>query len=190
MVFIRTFTGIDFDLSAPAPEMVDIRDIAHALARICRFNGHTSGDTAYSVAQHSVAVSIRAGLSAGRLAARLGLLHDAAEAYLGDMTAPLKRLMPDFVALEREVEAAIARRFDLWPPVSVPIPARDAVREADRRMLATEARDLMGLANPAAAGFGNRPDYTDMPRIIPWPAADAEAAFLTRFNELFGEDGR
>jgi len=189
MSLIRTFTGIEFSLTAPTPEMVDIRDVAHALARVCRFGGHTRGEP-YSVAQHSVFVSIRASQAAGRFAARLGLLHDAAEAYLGDMTAPLKRLMPDFVALEREVEAAIARRVGLWPPASVPIGARDAVREADRRMLTTEARDLMGLANPAVAGFGNRPDYADMPRIIPWPAADAEAAFLARFNELFGEDGR
>lgn len=189
MVHIRTFTGIDFDLSAPAPEMVDIRDIAHALARVCRFNGHTRGDP-YSVAQHSLAVSIRASHAAGREAARLGLLHDAAEAYLGDMTAPLKRLMPDYVALEREVEAAIARRFGLWPPVSVPISARDAVREADRRMLATEARDLMGVTDPAALGFGDRPPYDDMARITPWPTDAAETAFRERFNSLFGEDGR
>ena len=187
-IFIRTFTGVDFDLQSPTPEMVDIRDIAHALARICRFNGHTRGDP-YSVAQHSVAVSIRAGMSAGSVAARLGLLHDAAEAYLGDMTAPLKRLMPDYVALEREVEAAIARRFGLWPPASVPISARDAVREADRRMLATEARALMGVANPAAAGFGDRPAYDDMFRIRSWPADEEEASFLERFDSVFGEEG-
>lgn len=188
MVLIRTFTGIAFDLQSPTPEMVDIRDIAHALARVCRFNGHTRGEP-YSVAQHSVSVSIRAGMWS-QPAARLGLLHDAAEAYLGDMTAPLKRLMPDFVALERDIQAVIFQNFDVWTADSVPISARDAVRDADRRMLATEARDLMGVVNPAAAGFGDRSAYADHPRVIPWPAADAEAAFLARFNSLFGEDGR
>lgn len=88
--WILTFSGERFYPFSPAPEEVKTKDIAHALANICRFNGHTRGF--YSVAAHSVHVS--------RLVppefALEALLHDAAEAYVGDMVRPLKRGLPAF----------------------------------------------------------------------------------------------
>lgn len=131
--WIQTFTGRKVFPLQLRPEDVNLFDIAHSLARQCRFAGHTRQH--YSVAQHSllVAEQLPPGL-------RLwGLLHDASEAYLTDIPRPLKRL-PEF-AFYREAEAramlAICERFGLDPVE----PA--CVKEADRLLLVTEARDFM-----------------------------------------------
>jgi hypothetical protein len=89
MKTMRTFTGRDVDPLDLKRDDIDIRDIAHSLAMICRFNGHTQFH--YSVAQHSVYVAARlAELYGDRKLALAGLLHDASEAYLGDVVRPLK----------------------------------------------------------------------------------------------------
>ena len=128
--WIQTYTGVRFDLEAPTPEMIRIEDIAHALALINRFAGHTREP--YSVARHSIYV-------AEVLPPSLkleGLLHDAAEAYLGDVTSPLKELLPDYRIIETRVEDVIRRKFNL------PAIASHEVRVADLRLCATELRDL------------------------------------------------
>ena len=85
-IFLPTCTGRRVHIAAPLPEEIDVEDIAHALSHTCRFAGHVP--VYYSVAQHSVLVSE---LIEGRRAALWGLLHDASEAYLHDLTRPLKR---------------------------------------------------------------------------------------------------
>src|ERR1700744_4853571 len=85
--WIQTFTGKKFSPLAPRPEDVDIRDIAHALAMKCRFNGHCS--PFYSIAEHSVRVSWLLEQQ-GKREALWGLMHDAADAYLPDLGAPIK----------------------------------------------------------------------------------------------------
>lgn len=96
---IQTYTGRMIDVCNVRVEDIALADIALPLGRLCRFNGHTR--EFYSVAQHSVLVawlahewSIKAGKSKAEAleAARWGLLHDAHEAYLGDIVAPLKPL--------------------------------------------------------------------------------------------------
>lgn len=79
-----TRTGKKFRPFNPRIEDIDIEDIAHALSNICRFNGHVN--QFYSVAEHSILVSV---LCPDELKLK-GLLHDAAEAYLGDVPSPLK----------------------------------------------------------------------------------------------------
>lgn len=164
--WIQTASGRRFYPLKPRPEDVDIQDIAHALSLLCRFNGHSA--VFYSVAEHSVRVSD----SLPPEHKLWGLLHDAAEAYLGDLPRPLKRQLPAFSQAEDVVLRCVMDRYDLpWP-----MPA--AVRDADDQLLATEARDLMGA--PAwARGTEPLPDAID-----PWPPERARAAFLERFRAL------
>ncbi|MCI7402752.1 phosphohydrolase [Pyramidobacter sp.] len=139
MSYITTYGGIHFDPLAPRPEQILAEDIAHALSLICRGNGHVR--RFYSVAQHSLACSYEAearGLSARvRLAC---LLHDAAEAYLSDVTRPVKTLMPQLRAAEDRLLDVIWRKFlDEAPDES----ERALVFEIDDDMLSYEFHVLM-----------------------------------------------
>lgn len=108
--YVSTYLGNRFYLSRLHIDDVAIEDIAHGLAYQCRFNGQTR--EFYSVAQHSVMV-MNLVPEEHRLAA---LLHDAAEAYLGDMVKPLKNLFPAFSEIEAQVMATIGQRFESnWP---------------------------------------------------------------------------
>lgn len=166
--WIQTYTGRAFHPFDPKPSEVCIEDIAHALANTCRFNGHTR--EFYSVAQHSVLVSS----VVPREHALAGLLHDAAEAYVGDIVRPIKRLFPAFAEVEATVHAAIAKHFG----ISAEIPT--CVHEADNRVLMTEKRDLLvaGLKqwNETAAPL--------VQRIHPIGPEHAERLFLEIFELL------
>lgn len=132
-----TASGRQFFLADPRPEDVCIEDIAHALSNICRFGGHCR--IFYSVAQHAVLVS--------RLVAPkhayLGLHHDDAEAYTGDMIRPLKKLLRDFRHVERAIEIAVGTALGV--PLFVVTSTAAAwgdVKRADMIALATERRDI------------------------------------------------
>lgn len=88
--FIQTVSGRRINPFAPVPELIELDDIAQALANQCRFGGHCR--SFYSVAQHSCLLS---DLLAAREAEPVGLLsallHDAPEAYLVDLPHPLNR---------------------------------------------------------------------------------------------------
>jgi 5'-deoxynucleotidase YfbR-like HD superfamily hydrolase len=132
-VYVSTHLGHRFYPQAPSIADVAIEDIAHGLAFQCRFNGQTQHF--YSVAQHSLMV---ASLVPRRLALA-ALLHDAAEAYLGDMVKPLKNLFPEFSRIEAEVMAIIGARFG----VAASTFDERQIKRADLIALATEKRDLM-----------------------------------------------
>lgn len=192
MTSIRTHSGGTFDLANPRPEDVCIDDIAHALSMLCRFTGHCR--SFYSVAQHSVLVCDRVKELGGDLTAqRWALLHDAAEAYVGDWSSPLKRairelpeewlddpgsrriariVVSDVFDIDKAVDLAIAYRFGL-PPEHPPI-----VKEADLDLLATEQRDLMNGSGPKPRALPGA--------IAPWSPERARGRFLWRFEELFG----
>ena len=173
MTWIQTYSGRRFSLTEPSAEDVDIDDVAHALSLLCRFTGHVREH--YSVAQHCVIVS--------RLVptehALAGLLHDATEAYVGDVSRPLKQLLPEYRLIEDRVWLAIADRFGVSPPLPT------TVKDADCLALYWERRDLLGL--PAAPWQDEHiaalvPDEV----LVPWSAETAEVVWLTRLAELGG----
>lgn len=178
--YIQAHSGQHVYPLYPAVGDFNIKDIAHALSNLCRFNGHCS--EFYSVAQHSVMVSMY-------LPDELqmwGLLHDAAEAYIGDLPRPLKRhgrLGDAFVDAENVLLACIAEAFKL----SWPMP--EAVHQADLWMLCAEGRDLMG--NPEwVQEYRARvhPPLEPVPTIDAWPPAQAEVTFLLQYYALkYGE---
>lgn len=154
----------------PRAEEVDIRDIAASLAKQCRFNGHSV--VFYSVAQHSVMVSEL--LPAHQ--ALWGLLHDAAEAYIGDMIRPIKTHadFATFRSLEHSVMGAIIKRFNLWPTWEP-----SAIKYADNVMVNTEKRDVTMDTSDWGPMPGPLPE-----RIEAWGPVLAELRFLDRFNEI------
>lgn len=154
---IGTFTG-RMDPLDPRPDEINIEDIAHALSRQCRYNGHCTGFL--SVARHSLWVSDELH-SFGPAMQFAGLLHDAAEAYIGDMVRPLKRApeMAPFRDADEKLEKAIAGVF------GIPHPLPDEVMEADRYVLVE--RELPDLRY---SWFG---DYRQ-----------DESDFLSRFAQL------
>ena len=110
MSYITTVTGKHFYPLEPIPQDIDIRDIAHALSLICRANGHFKHF--YSVAQHSIACAGEAAARGCSLEVTLGcLLHDASEAYLCDVTRPVKKHMPQYLQAEEKLQRVIWEHF-------------------------------------------------------------------------------
>jgi uncharacterized protein len=174
--YLQTVSGRWVNPFDPDPEQLDAGDIARALANQCRFGGHSRAF--YSVAQHSVIVSRlveeRGGDAEDAFAA---LMHDATEAYLGDMPHPIKHRSPlgqAFKAAEDHLERAIAARFGIKPDVR-------EIRRADRALLATERRIFSAESWHWPELEGVEP--LDL-EITPWSPDEAAKAFAERFAEL------
>ncbi|RWM35332.1 HD family hydrolase [Mesorhizobium sp.] len=184
----RMLSGRRLDLLDPSPLDIEIADIAHGLARVARWNGQTSGDHAFSVAQHSLVVeALFAELSSAASAeARLAaLLHDAPEYVIGDMISPFKSVMGgSYKDCELRLQRAIHLRFSLPAELS-PGLLKD-IKRADQIAAYYEATLLAGFSTAEATEYFGRPrgfsadrfDFT--PRSVTW----AQAAFLKRFATL------
>jgi hypothetical protein len=163
-----------------------LSDIAHALSMICRFGGHTP--IFYSVAEHSVRVGRAVwGATGNHDLALYGLLHDAAEAYIGDVVWPVKHSseMRGYRALEHRVEVALRRQYGLAAVQP------DVVKHYDLVLLATEKRDLLGRRELLVAeehalaktSYALHQDIEPLEEIIePWAMAEAELTFLDDFR--------
>jgi hypothetical protein len=165
--------GEHVSLLHPEDSPLLITTIARSLCRIPRYTSHTLGLFTYSVGQHSLGVSYLV----PREFALEALLHDGSEAYLNDLSSPLKSLCPDYKVIEKRFDIAIRVRFQL------PLEESECVRYADRVMLATEKRDLMPhdhtewglLKGIKAVEKRIRPDWF-------WPITYRR--FMRRFEEL------
>lgn len=182
--WLQTYTGGRFWPLDPRPEEVKLEDIAHALSLVCRFAGHTKHF--YSVAQHSVLVS-RLFPDDSHMAL-WGLMHDAPEAYIGDITRPLKQYLMTYESgmhrriadHEDAIMEAVAATLNLCP-----YPNWDKIKDADNVLLATEARDLMSPLDPDWHKWIK--DVPTMPETIePWSPDMAEVRFIRRYQELKG----
>lgn len=166
---IMLASGRHFDFLDPDGSEFTIEDIAHGLAHVCRYAGQCR--EFYSVAEHSILVA-----SVVDDFAYEALLHDAAEAFIGDITRPLKQLLPDFKAIEASVEGAIVRRFGIRSGFKA------TVKAADLQVLAAEQMQIMapGCADWAAEA-GISPSNVVVRHLAPMTA---KAEFLRLFEEL------
>ena len=168
--WMQTYTGKQFWPIDPRAEEVDILDIAHSLSMQCRYAGHCQ--RFYSVAEHSVYVSqvIEPEF------ALLGLLHDAAEAYLVDVPRPVKPYLTGYAEMEMRLEDEIAYKFGLWWDNK----KTDAVKRADNAVLLAEKEDLMPNSPAPWSVPGDPADV----RIMCLSPEAARGFFLKRFVEL------
>ncbi len=137
---ITTYTKKMFDPINPDVETIDVRDIAHALSLLCRANGHFPHF--HSVAQHSIECSKEA--MARGYSPRVSLaclLHDASEAYLSDITRPVKKELPQYLTIEHVLQNAIMQKFF---PTPLSMEEEALVREMDDTLLFHEFLVCMG----------------------------------------------
>ncbi|MBQ9989574.1 MAG: hypothetical protein IJP31_01315 [Lachnospiraceae bacterium] len=139
MTYITLFSGRHLDPFHPETDAIDIQDIAHALSLLCRGNGHVK--FFYSVGQHSLACAREAAARDLSCRVQLGcLLHDASEAYLSDITRPVKQQLPIYREAETKVQSAVWTKY-----FSQPLTAEELgqIKEIDDDMLSFEFKFLM-----------------------------------------------
>lgn len=180
MAWMQTIDGNKVSLTEPRKEDIVFSEVAHALSHLCRYAGHTK--VFYSVAQHCCLVA-----SLVPLELRLyGLLHDAHEAYIGDITTPVKEALGSAAdmalrTIESKLQKAIHEAAGLvWPPHPTVL---GVVKYADLVALQTERRDLLA---PPPQSWGRDLHLIQPNRnaIVPWTSTDSERIFRREFNNM------
>lgn len=170
--WMQVHSGEPFYPLEAKPEDIDIYDIAHALGMVCRFAGHCR--RFYSVAEHSVLMSH----TVDPEHAMWALLHDATEAYLGDIVRPLKHRLPGYLEAEERLADTIAIKFGLEGPMP------DQVKEHDTRIVVDEREQIM---TPSRLPWSALEGYAPLGVIIEgWYPNKAVEMFLNRFHQLNG----
>lgn len=192
---IEVFSGGFVDLLNPDPKTLGLDDVARGMALTCRYGGHIR--RFYSVAEHAVLVNdLLIWMSADRAQCLAGLFHDAAEAFLGDVVAPLKwamreecarlvdhgRSLNPYDTLTERMEAAIAERFTIDRAL---FDTRD-LRVADMWALRIEARELTRTGGAHWRWEGDLPNRGELPLSIDWYGGlspdQAQELWLDRFD--------
>ena len=175
MSYITTFSKKHLDPTNADINDIDIKDIAHALSLMCRANGHFKHF--YSVAQHSLNCLSEAKARGYSKRVQLGcLLHDASEAYLSDITRPVKALLPEYFVIEEKLQNAI---FNKWLEYPLDEEERKLVFKIDDAVLYYEFINLMGeeLTNYKTEILANLEyDFRDF--------CEVEKAFICEFEFL------
>lgn len=173
---IRLRSGKYLDLADPKPDQFDFADIAGGLSKLCRFGGQC--ERFYSVAEHSYHCAMQAKLASLTAHVQLAvLLHDAAEAFIGDVVKPLKIMLPDYRAVERNMERAVGEKYGIdWAVVS------DEVTRIDRAMLIAERLRMFTRDDVTWTGE-NEVERLQVDFKF-YPPNEAEAMFSIRAMEL------
>ena len=173
--WMQTYARVPFEPLQPVPDQIRIEDIAHALSMICRFGGHSRDF--YSVAEHSLLVSY----ACDPKDALAGLLHDAAEAYVGDLIRPIKHLPQLYAYREAEdrLLAMILHREGLAPELPW------SVHRADDAVLALE-RDHPRVIGGAIQEWAPLPEPPDGLSISCFDPVMAKQFWLYRYKTLGG----
>ncbi len=173
---IKVHAGHYVDLANPDPNTIEIQSIAAALSKICRFGGHCP--RFYSVAEHCVLateLAFKEGIRGSGLLAIL--LHDAAEAYIGDMVKPLKVTIPQYTEAENRIELAIEQAFGIdfqWH--------QDVIKKFDRAMLKAEKTSMWPEDKEEWAGFSQI--MTANVELHHWSPSIAQRMFLYTYEEM------
>ncbi len=188
----RMLSGRRLDLLDPSPLDIEIEDIAHGLARVARWNGQTSGEHAFSVAQHCLLVEELCCHFKPKIdnhLRRAALLHDAAEYVVGDMISPFKAALGiDYKAFEEKLMCAVHIRFGL--PALPTLETQKFIKRADKASAFLEATQLAGFEDMEAAKFFGRPRglsgkaAVKFLKLKPWPVLKAQEEFLNKFAKL------
>jgi len=137
--FISTYSGLKFWPLDPREDEIKIEDIAHALSLMCRGNGHVKHF--YSVGQHSIFCAKEAALRGYSKKVQLAcLLHDASEAYISDITRPVKSLLPEYLKMEEVLQSFIEEVLGL---TQLTDQEREQVKLIDDTILKYELADLL-----------------------------------------------
>ena len=172
--WIETYVGEQFHFMDPDPLEISLFDVAHALSQLCRYNGHTK--KFYSVAEHSVLIAEWLINHNHRPEIALtGLLHDAAEAYIGDMPRPIKVKLPDFKELEKRIDFAVGQRFGIFYPFP------DIIHELDSRILRDEREQIMNASGHEWGTDKLRPLGV---KVRGWRPRKARRRFLKTYRKL------
>jgi uncharacterized protein len=166
-ILLSDGTYFNFDTPTFGPQVVEV--IAHSLSNLCRFTGHCRAF--YSVAEHSVHLSH----IVPREYALAGLLHDAAEAFVGDIAKPLKVMLPEYAVIEDRVEQA------LFAHLGLPLQMPPAIKTADRAMLRVEQQQAMLNNDGWHFTHGEEPAPVTLQF---WSPAEAKRQFMRRFQML------
>lgn len=189
-LWVQTFSGLAFDLLSPTIEQVRLVDIAHSLSRLNRFCGATKGTYGWSVAQHSMLVESLLPPYVDPILRLHVMLHDAHEAYIGDITTPVRRAIRYYAGdsdplyyLESMIDSVVWRAFALDPPTEA---QRDAIKHVDALALKVERFALLepeprdwGIPDP-----GEPPTDFDTILTLPRHPGSAKQAFIARFLDL------
>lgn len=175
--WIGTYSGGRISPFNPRPEDIRMQDIVASLPHICRFGGQIIW--LYSVATHSCMIYEYGKQALGVTNEKelaWALLHDAAEAYIGDVPRPVKHAIPAFQEIDNRIMAAIAEKYDLGE-------CPEWVKYADRHIVAREAHVL----------FPTPPDWTDAyddlgTEVPVWDVDESRHQFLFRLKAVMGDD--
>lgn len=189
---METYTGQEVDLSRPQPATIKIEDIAWQLSRQPRFLGATTSDNVYSVAQHSVLVLNRVRQTERTNISLLvtALLHDAHEAYIGDISKPMGQLLDLAQPLKRlksrlqnAIHTGLLKDIRFGGKKFIPY-IGPVIKEADKWAAAYEAYHLMHSRGKNWSDRVVLEEEFIMRNFIVWNPRQAQQSFLNHYRDL------